>query len=66
MAAMGNGSPVKLKPENVEFANSLQVIWAERFVFGRKQTDLDMPLDMLRTNPELMDGPGVRQRPEDV
>lgn len=64
--AIENGSPVRLQPENVEFANSLQVCWAERFVFGRERSDLDMPLDMLRTNPELMDGPGARQRPEDT
>lgn len=66
LSAIKNGTPVKLKPENVEFANSLQVIWAERFVFGRHQSDLEMPLEMLRTNPELRDGPGVRQRPEDA
>lgn len=66
MAAIENGSPIRLKPENVDFVNSLQVIWAERFVFGRGRSDLEMPLDMLRTNPELMNGPGVRQRPEDA
>lgn len=66
MTAIEGGSPIKLRPENVEFANSLQVMWAERFVFGRQKSDLEMPLDMLRTNPELMDGPGVRQRPEDA
>lgn len=66
MAAIVHGTPIRLKPENVEFVNSLQVIWSERFVFGRERSDLEMPLDMLRTNPELMDGPGVRQRPEEV
>jgi hypothetical protein len=65
-AAIENGSPIRFRPENVEFANSLQVRWAERFVFGRERPDLGMPLDMLRTNPELMNGPGVRQRPEDA
>jgi hypothetical protein len=61
-----DGTPVLMLPENITFANSCQVIWAERWVFARCREDLDLPLDMLRTNPELMDGPGVRQRPEDV
>jgi hypothetical protein len=66
MDAIENGNPTKLQPENVEFVNSLQVIWAERFLFARDRTDLEMPSDMLCTNPELMEGPGVRQRPEDA
>lgn len=61
-----DGWPVKLLPENVEFVNSSQVIWAERWVFTRKREDMALPLDMLRTNPELMYGPGIRQRPEEV
>ena len=58
--AISQGTPVAIRPENVEFANSLQVIWAERFVFGLDRAHLDLPLDMLRTNPELIDGPGTR------
>ncbi|MGO9612924.1 MAG: DUF4238 domain-containing protein [Dissulfurispiraceae bacterium] len=65
-SALINGNPIVLAPENVEFVNSLQVIWAERFVYAKKREDLDLPLDMLRTNPELMVGPGVRQRPEEA
>lgn len=64
--ALQNGKPILHAPENAEFANSLQVIWAERFVYAKEQEHLEMPIDMLRTNPELKDGPGVRQRPEDV
>jgi hypothetical protein len=64
--AIEGGNPIILKPENVEFTNSLQVIWAERFVFGRERADMEMPLDMLRTNSELMSGPGVRQKPEET
>jgi hypothetical protein len=64
--ALIDGSPVRLAPENVEFVNSLQVIWAERFVYAKKREHLDLPLDMLRTNPELMIGPGVRQRPKEA
>ncbi|MCK4817454.1 DUF4238 domain-containing protein [bacterium] len=64
--ALQNGTPILHTPENAEFTNSLQVIWAERFVYAREEDHLKMPIDMLRTNPELKDGPGVRQRPEDV
>lgn len=63
--AMSNGTPMKLLQENVEFANSLQVIWAERFVYGKERHHLDIPVDMLRTNPELAVGPGVRPRPDE-
>ena len=64
--AINRGIPVQLQPENVVFANSQQVIWAERFVFGREKIDLSLPIDMLLTNPELVSGPGVRQCPEEV
>ncbi len=64
--ALMEGAPMVNAPQNVEFVNSLQVIWAERFVYAKDRSDLDMPLDMLRTNPELKDGPGVRPKPEDV
>lgn len=57
------GSPVFLNSDNVDFSNSQQVIWSERWVFGRNREVLDLPLDMLRTNPELMSGPGIRQNP---
>lgn len=63
--AVAVGSPVLLLPQQVEFLNSLQASWSERFVFGQNRADLDMPLDMLRTNPELIDGPGVRPSPVD-
>ena len=59
---INHGSPVHILPENVTFANSCQVIWAERWVFAQNRNDLDMPLDMLRTSPELMEGPGTRQK----
>lgn len=55
--------PFKHEPGNVEFVNSLQVIYAERFVYAKEKEHLEMPLDMLRTNPELKEGPGVRQKP---
>jgi hypothetical protein len=49
--ALRDEEPVKMRPENVEFTNSLQVIWAERFVYAGDRDHLKMPLDMLRTNP---------------
>jgi hypothetical protein len=63
--AINEGTPVLQARENAEFANSLQVIWAERFVYAKEREHLNLPLDMLRTNPELRLGPGVRQNPED-
>ena len=60
--ALENGTPMLQKAENVEFLNSQQVIWAERFVYAKAKKDLEMPLDMLRTNPELKEGAGVRQK----
>lgn len=64
--ALSEGTPMTHAPENAEFSNSLQVIWAERFVYAKDRESLEMPLDMLRTNPELKEGPGVRQRIEEV
>lgn len=64
--ALRDEEPVNMRPENVEFTNSLQVIWAERFVYAGDRDHLKMPLDMLRTNPELRVGPGTRQTPDEV
>lgn len=65
MNGIKRGTPVPMLPENVIFVNSCQVIWAERYVFSQSRDDLALPLDMLRTNHELLDGPGVRQRPDE-
>jgi hypothetical protein len=54
--ALISGSPVAHLPENVEFSNSLQVISAERFIYARSKEHLRMPIDMLKTNPELREG----------
>lgn len=61
--AMAKKKPVLYRPENVEFLNSLQVQWSERFVYARHREHLEMPLDMLRTHPVLREGTGVRQKP---
>ncbi len=42
----------ELRPENVEFNNSLQVINSSRFVYSNNKT-FTLARDMLRTNPEL-------------
>lgn len=41
-----------LKPENVEFHNSLQVSQSSRFVYS-KDKEFELAKDMLKTNPEL-------------
>lgn len=64
--ALEEGTPIPHKAENVEFLNSQQVIWAERFVYAKTRKHLEMPCDMLRTNPELKEGPGVRQRKDEI
>lgn len=43
-----------LKPENVEFNNSLQVSQSSRFIYSING-NFDLALDMLKTNPELKD-----------
>jgi hypothetical protein len=50
------GIPIKQQSENVENFNSLQVIEAERFVFSCNDNS-ELVKDMLRTNPELKNGP---------
>ena len=47
---------MKQQSENVENFNSLQVIEAERFVFSCAG-NFELIKDMLRTNPELKNGP---------
>lgn len=42
----------ELKPENVEFHNSLQVSQSGRFLYSRHD-EFELAKDMLRTNPEL-------------
>lgn len=64
--ALNEGISIPQKTENVEFLNSQQVIWAERFVYAKSKKHLEMPRDMLRTNPELKEGPGVIQRKDEI
>lgn len=64
--AISDIRPMQQRKENVEFNNSLQVISAERFVYARYREHLEMPLDMLKTNPELRAGSGYRQNPDEM
>lgn len=48
----------ELKPENVEFQNSLQVIQSSRFVYSNNR-GFELAKDMLKTNPELSEPEGL-------
>lgn len=53
------GFPIPSSPENVEYANSLQVVHAERFVFASSD-NFSMIQEMIDENPDTKRGP----RPE--
>lgn len=55
ISAVQTGEPLRSKPENVEFFNSLQVSTAERFVFS-SNNDFSIVKEMIQTNPELRHG----------
>jgi hypothetical protein len=50
------GFPIPSRAENVEYVNSLQVIYSERFVFS-SQKDFTMIEEMIANSPELRRGP---------
>jgi len=49
-------SPMKLKQVNVDFQNSLQVIYSSRFIYSCKD-NFTMVTDMLKKSPELKSSP---------
>jgi len=51
--AIESGNARELKPDNVTFYNSLQVIQSSRFIYSAKD-DFPLVVEMLRTNPECM------------
>lgn len=53
------GFPIPSKPDNVDYVNSLQVLYGERFIFS-SHDDFSMVEEMIATNPEVRRGP----RPE--
>jgi hypothetical protein len=57
--AIESGNATELKPENIQFYNSLQVIQSSRFVYSARD-DFSLIIDMLRTNPECMYSPKLQ------
>lgn len=53
-----NKTTSMLRPENVEFQNSLQVSQSSRFIYSRA-SGFELAKDMLRTNPELAESEWV-------
>jgi hypothetical protein len=58
--AIESGNARELKPENVIFYNSLQVIQSSRFVYSAKD-DFSLVVEMLRTSPECMYSPKLQK-----
>lgn len=54
--AFGGGKPFPLDDENIKHLNSLQVFYAERFVFTSRD-NFDLVREMLRSTPKLKSGP---------
>lgn len=50
------GSPIIMTSDNVRRANSLQVEFAERFVFSKSKSDLDIAIEMISDNPKFKKG----------
>jgi len=60
VSAIQTGEPLRSKPENVEFFNSLQISTAERFVFS-SNNDFSLVKEMIRTNQELRHGRRIHE-----
>ncbi|MCE1227016.1 MAG: DUF4238 domain-containing protein [Geobacteraceae bacterium] len=56
--AIESGRARELKPENIDFYNSLQVIQSTRFVYS-STGDFSLVEDMIRTNPECQHSPRI-------
>lgn len=55
------GWSIPLRPDNVEYVNSLQVLYSERFIFS-KEADFTMVEEMIAENPNVKIGPRVKVR----
>lgn len=53
LQAQNSGLPVVADADNVEFVNSLQVLFSERFLFARSEQDFRIVRDMLDKDPGL-------------
>jgi hypothetical protein len=60
LAAMAAGVPMPITTEDVDFLNSLQVVFAERFVFS-SDTRFDIAKTMLAEHPELKRGRRIHE-----
>jgi hypothetical protein len=58
-AAMETGRPLIYKPENVVHFNSLQVMYAERFVFSCTE-DFELASEMISSHPKMRTGPRMQ------
>jgi hypothetical protein len=56
VSAIAAGHPLRYRPENVMNFNSIQIVYAERYVFA-SSNDFTLAKDMLRKNPGLRAGP---------
>lgn len=56
LTAIDSGTPLEYRPENVTHFNSLQVQYAERYVFAHGE-DFSLLKEMVSTNPHLRNGP---------
>ncbi len=60
IAAVDEGNPLDLKPDNVLRENSLQVRSGERWLFSPKP-DFKLAIEMLERHPELARGPRMKR-----
>lgn len=59
LTAIDAGRPLAFAPENVENFNSLQIRYAERYVFSSLD-DFSLARDMIATHPETRTGPRIK------
>jgi hypothetical protein len=57
--AMETGHPLRFKPDNVLNFNSLQILYAERYVFSNVD-DFALAREMIASHPDARSGPRVR------
>jgi hypothetical protein len=60
LTAINTGRPLASAPENVENFNSLQIRYAERYVFSSVD-DFKLARDMIATHPETKTGPRLQR-----
>ena len=58
-AAISSGTPLQATPANMMFYNSLQVVWAERYIMSNT-ADYSLAQRMVDEKPHLRNGPRFR------